>query len=1183
MKLPKFNRYWLEIIFILLVGLVPLLWFKDGYLAAGHDMSYPLAPIDFWLDRLFVWTDRIGSFGSNQTDAIPGIFIHGLQALFYYVTGSLQLAQKLDFIFWFTLPGITMYILLRSLHPKKEEYIIRISGALFYMLNHYLLQGWIIAEMSKFSIVAAIPLIVLFTVNVMHKGESIVKNSFLVGFTLFFLNGGAGIPLWGGLAIVWITTLGVLFRLNPQPIWYRLRRGLTFVFLSVLTIGILNWYWIYPYVQSFSQNYTTRVASSGGNEGAVRWSQEISKNASFNNLIKLQGIPDWYDNPQHPYSNNFLDNYFLLLLAIFFPAVAFVSLYTKKGESKHNVTFKLVFLAILLVAIPFTAGSHPPTGILYDLALKYIPGFSIFRTPFYKFGMALWFAYSYLIAIGLKQLADLVKQNLLPKLSFKIISASVLFIFTVLLCIYNYPAFLGEFFNWSKKYSTLVRVPNYIFEAKKELDSNNFSTRTLMLPQLNDGNKYIAYAWKYFSLSSVPSMLTRKPVLLNDAALFENEPGLVNSIYQQMATMPHSTLLEYVGVDRVIIQEDFKLDEGMDYSMSLTKNAIYRNPEFLFNKQIGKWKFFDVNNVKMKPLIYIPQSFSYLITETSQLALASQIPGFSPLADALVFQHINKNIQLDSLIKPDRTQNLVIQAKCLNCNENKDINIISSSPPRIMPSNPFYFIIEFIDRQKMSKHSLPSERIDFILGTMSKEVSALNVVIQNPKNNGTVIYLLEKWRDNIENIQENYLNINTKSQKEEYSRRINLYFWHILVNSRRWRDLQPTELVVNELDQFERLVSDYVQSLDIIPEPPATSYGVGNKKYKVDAPHSGSYKFVIYNYKPNDGDVVSAFVNEDAYEFKKADPHDKWYFSRPIKLDKGEQTVIMPELTKRETSYPGFKVEESLGTSECKQIDFGKIDPKIDYSIEFEYLTTSVGLVKTRLLEKNSQFPNGKEKSIYPKIDTSTLNPFLYNANIKYVPSEFAEDATLGFCIEKKYDLPTTLEIKNLKVIETYSNYLVFLTEEKPPILSADYNLQFVALNQTAYLVLISGAPDQFMIGLNSRFDQQWGLNKVDINLAKQYFKGKRKQYLNGSVIEYQKQDKHILSGLIFPGGNPQKPDIQLNAFSNGWVVDSEGGKEMAFLIEYIPQSTFYKTTAISLISLLGFGIIYLLFIRFRK
>ena len=58
-KIPKLN---FEVLIIFLFGLIPFLWFKEGYLAAGHDMSYPLAPIDFWLDRLFVWTDRIGSF-----------------------------------------------------------------------------------------------------------------------------------------------------------------------------------------------------------------------------------------------------------------------------------------------------------------------------------------------------------------------------------------------------------------------------------------------------------------------------------------------------------------------------------------------------------------------------------------------------------------------------------------------------------------------------------------------------------------------------------------------------------------------------------------------------------------------------------------------------------------------------------------------------------------------------------------------------------------------------------------------------------------------------------------------------------------------------------------------------------------------------------------------------------------
>ena len=98
----------------------------------------------------------------------------------------MQLAQKLDFIF-LVYPSRNNNVYFASVATsEKEEYIIRISGALFYMLNHYLLQGWVIAEMSKFSIVAAIPLIVLFTVNVMHKGESIIKNSFLVGFTLFF-------------------------------------------------------------------------------------------------------------------------------------------------------------------------------------------------------------------------------------------------------------------------------------------------------------------------------------------------------------------------------------------------------------------------------------------------------------------------------------------------------------------------------------------------------------------------------------------------------------------------------------------------------------------------------------------------------------------------------------------------------------------------------------------------------------------------------------------------------------------------------------------------------------------------------------------------------------------------------------------------------------------------------------
>src|SRR3989344_1348688 len=258
-KFSKINLTFLEVALILLVGLVPLLWFKEGYLAAGHDMSYPLAPIDFWLDRLYVWSDRMGTFGSNQTDAIPGIFIHGLQALLYFLTGSLQLSQKLDFIFWFTLPGLTMYILLKSLHSQKDNSLLRISGSLFYMLNHYLLQGWIIAEMSKFSIVAALPLIVLAIINVNLKNGSVLKNAMLVAITLFFLNGGAGIPLWGRMFICAITTLVISLVVSPVALFKKVRKVITFSALSLVFVLLLNLYWIYPYVASYAYNYTLKL------------------------------------------------------------------------------------------------------------------------------------------------------------------------------------------------------------------------------------------------------------------------------------------------------------------------------------------------------------------------------------------------------------------------------------------------------------------------------------------------------------------------------------------------------------------------------------------------------------------------------------------------------------------------------------------------------------------------------------------------------------------------------------------------------------------------------------------------------------------------------------------------------------------------------------------------------------
>ena len=312
LRSPKFNIFYLEIILILAVGLIPLLWYKEGFIALGHDIGFPLAPVDHFLDRLFTWTASVGPFGSNSVHQMSGFFIHGLEAFLSSMGFSLIWVQKLTFIFWFVLPGISMYVLLRYLYPKRDDYPVRLAGSLFYMMNHYLLQAWTIAERTKFSIVTAIPILILVIIRVFQNRGSTFVNSTFFALTLFFLNGGEGIPLWGGMVVAVLVVTIILFSLSKERFLSKLKRLTLFVFLSFVLLAMLNAYWLYPFLRSYEQTVTQRIESGWGIAGVIAWSQTVSSNTSWINLLKLQGVPDWYDNPEHPYANTFFTSPILI-------------------------------------------------------------------------------------------------------------------------------------------------------------------------------------------------------------------------------------------------------------------------------------------------------------------------------------------------------------------------------------------------------------------------------------------------------------------------------------------------------------------------------------------------------------------------------------------------------------------------------------------------------------------------------------------------------------------------------------------------------------------------------------------------------------------------------------------------------------------------------------------------------
>src|SRR3989338_6246531 len=139
-RIPE-SRTKIEIFLLMVLGLTPLLWYKEGFLALGHDMFFPLEPVLNFLDRLYLWTET-KSFGADQSLYVGTLFIHGLETFFKNLGLSIFAVQKLTFIFWMTAPGLAMYYFMRSLHPKREEAFLRLFASIFYMFNHFLLQGW---------------------------------------------------------------------------------------------------------------------------------------------------------------------------------------------------------------------------------------------------------------------------------------------------------------------------------------------------------------------------------------------------------------------------------------------------------------------------------------------------------------------------------------------------------------------------------------------------------------------------------------------------------------------------------------------------------------------------------------------------------------------------------------------------------------------------------------------------------------------------------------------------------------------------------------------------------------------------------------------------------------------------------------------------------------------------------
>ena len=631
-----------EILFILVVGLTPLLWFGRDTIVIGHDTNFRLDPNGFFFDRLFAWTER-GGFGRDTSEAIGTLPIRSVEAMLTSLGFSLGGMQRIVFFFWFTAPGIAIYSLLRYFDSRSGAWVFRLTGTALYMFNHFLLQAWFVAERTKFSLVIALPLVLLLIFRVADRRTGPVKAGILIGLTLSVLNGGGVVNLYAAVLLSFVLAIiffGLLGFGERGIAWSGLAK---LIVATTVSFTLLNAYWVLPQLRAATSLYGSRLAGLGGIDAILDSADGVSANASLLNVLRLQGIPDWY-RADHQYSYAFFSNVALIVASALLPLLAFAPLL---GRSQHMPRRYVFFFSLLaLVAIVFTAGTHPPFGFIYRFLLQHVPGFAILRTPFYKFAPALWLAYAVLIALSLSALANWLGSQLSALTNASRLATwgfGALAIAAILA--YDFPIFSGSFFNWAPSLTTMVRVPDHVFAFGRWTQSHSDFGRVVLVPPLSNVD---TYDWGYLSHALVSASFT--PTIANKDSLEPAESAHVNRMYESLragdtdAAIDQASLL---GAKYFLLRNDVRhqpSSPGFYGVLPEEENpaiyeAILRDADHLFPVQHwGDWTLFQITDSHLSPQFFAAHP------DTLQVDNSLRSPSTSPAAGSppkIIFHRIN--------------------------------------------------------------------------------------------------------------------------------------------------------------------------------------------------------------------------------------------------------------------------------------------------------------------------------------------------------------------------------------------------------------------------------------------------------------------------------------------------------------------------------------------------------------
>lgn len=592
----------LELFCLFLIGLIPLLWFRDGFLINGADIDFPLRPIQEFLSRCQTW-DSVYQGGHNNVLNLATLVFFGVQALFYLITHSLVWAEKLSFVFWFQFSLFSCFYLVNSVILKEKRFLVRLLPCLFYQFNFYQLVCWAEVHIAGITALAVMPamfaLLMKFLKNKL-TGKNLILFSALVVFS-------SGIWVNPPTAIVFIIVFisYSLFYFIPyirSRDWSVVKTIITKLVLLAFLYVILNAYVLVPFVDTFMLGSGGVGAGDPVADFNVLGSLQFqSEHSSPLNVLRLMGRSDlyftWKDiEYYYPFFLKYMHNRWLIAGSYLLPVLAFLGFILRRKDR-----FTRYFCGLAVIGIILGVGIYSPMTGIYKWLVHHLPLFYLFRQPWLKF--ALWTAFAYPILAGLccSSLVDFLERLLLRYKKLRQMAITILLGGIIVgYMVFMHSFVLGEMFTPQQQRKVLnsmhLRIPDYIFQASKWFNNQSGDFAIGPLPT----EKSNVYRWGYRGITDVFAQLVDKTVLYEpwgEMGESEGMPRLFSlfgkELYQRLSDHAEY-LLNFLGVRYLLERKD------IDYSFYGDKES----PEFIraclteqegidFLKSYGLWDIYE--------------------------------------------------------------------------------------------------------------------------------------------------------------------------------------------------------------------------------------------------------------------------------------------------------------------------------------------------------------------------------------------------------------------------------------------------------------------------------------------------------------------------------------------------------------------------------------------------------------